>query len=396
MFGWLGRKDVSVATLEAIDNGGLSSEFDVRMPVKQALMVMAVFAAVRVISEDVAKLPAKLKRKVGDSSVTAEGEPEHVILSRVGKPATGEDDGFTAMEWIEAIVAAAAIDGVGVAWLNRVGGRAREVTPIPRGSWREVNGRWEILWKSGWAPVDRGELMVLRGPQLGLNVTRQARRAIDLASKLDQMMTSLARKAGRPNGIISVEQLGSVDRAKALIQRIKEYFGPSGEGGVMALDLGSLHYQRLSLTPEELQQNETYRRAVTQIASAYRVQPARLMHEITDHNNASAYTWNIIHVQDCIQPWTKRFRQTFDKDVLGPELVSKGYYCDVSLQGLLQGAPEERGKLYMALRTVGAMSPLTIAQLEDLPTDGVSDDPAFPLLTNPNPAKENGGQNGKN
>lgn len=82
----------------------------VRLSPDQALGVMAVFAAVRVISEDVAKLPAKLRRTTAQGRETAHAEPEHIVLSRIGKPATDEDDGFTAMEWIEAVVAG--VDGV--------------------------------------------------------------------------------------------------------------------------------------------------------------------------------------------------------------------------------------------------------------------------------------------
>jgi HK97 family phage portal protein len=389
MFAFLQRKSaVEARILEALDSGVPGGASSIKVSPEQALGVMAVFAAVRVISEDVAKLPAKLKRETKDGSETATKEPEHTVLSRIGKPATDEDDGFTAMEWIEAVVADAALIGQGVVYLNRVGGKVHEVVPIRRGAWRNDRGQWSIKWRDDkWEKVDRAELMVLRGPQLGLDVTHTARQAIDLARRLDQMMTSLAKKAGRPNGIISSESLNSAEKAASFLKRIKSYFGTSGDGGLMPLDLGALHYIRLSLTPEELQQDETYSRVVTQIASAFRVQPARLMHAITDHNNASAYTWNIIHVQDCILPWVKRFRQSFEKDALGETRVREGYYCDIALQGLLQGSPAERGKLYVALRTVGAMSPLTVAKLEDLPTAGVSDDPAFPLLTNPNPEK---------
>lgn len=395
MFGFLQKKSaVEARILEAIDSGVTGGAIGIKVSAEQALGVMAVFAAVRVISEDVAKLPAKLKRDTEDGSETATDEPEHIVLSRIGKPATDEDDGFTAMEWIEAVVAAAALGGRGVVYLNRVGGKVREVVPIKRGCWREERGKWRIKWrKDRWEEVDRADLMVLRGPQLGMDVTQAARQAIDLARRLDLMMTGLARKAGRPNGIISSEGLNSQDKAQTFVSRIKSYFGPSGDGGLMPVDLGQLHYIRLSLTPDELQQDQTYTRVVTQIASAYRVQPARLMHAITDHNNASAYTWNIIHVQDCILPWVKRFKQSFEKDALGEERVREGYYCDVALQGLLQGSPAERGKLYVALRTVGAMSPLTVAKLEDLPTKGVSADPAFPLLTNPNPKEEKDGDN---
>lgn len=395
MFGWLHRKSATdVKILDAIDSGigGISG---IRLSAEQALGVIAVQGAVRVISEDVAKLPARLKRHVeGGGSETAQAEPEHVLLSRLGKPANEDDDGFTAMAWIEAIVAGAAFHGFGVAHLNRVGGRAREITPITTGNWRCDRGKWSVRWRGdAWEAVDRADLMVLRGPQLGMNVTQAARQAIDLARKLDLMMTSLARKAGRPNGIISVDTLGSQDQADTLVRRIKKYFGPSGDGGIMPLDSGKIYYERLSMTPDELQQDATYTRTVTQIASAYRVQPARLMHAITEHNNASLYSSNRTHVEDCVQPWTKRFRQTFDKDVLGPARVAQGYYCDIALQGLLQGDPEARAQLYMALRTVGAMSPLTVAKLEELPVIGVSDDPAFPLLTNPNPQQEEDGGN---
>lgn len=385
------KSTVEARILEAIDSG-TSSLSGIKVSAEQALGVMCVFASIRVISEDLAKLPAKLKQSTDEGSRTASEQPEHIVLSRIGKRASEEDDGYTAMEWIEATVADAAFCGRGVVYLNRVGGSVREVVPVPRGSWREDRGQWHIRWRSGsWERVNRSDLMVLRGPQLGLDVTRAARQAIDLARRLDAMMTSIARKSGRPNGIISTEALSTTEKAQVFVERIKRYFGPTGDGGLMPVDFGKLDYTRLSMTPEELQQDETYSRVVTQVASAYRVQPARVMHAITEHNNASAYTWNIIHVQDCILPWCKRFKQTFEKDALSEERVREGYYCDIALQGLLQGSPEERGKLYMSLRTVGAMSPRAVALLEDLPATNVSDDPAFPLLTNPNPKSEKEG-----
>jgi phage portal protein BeeE len=207
-------------------------------------------------------------------------------------------------------------------------------------------------------------------------------------------MLSLAKKSGRPNGIISAQGIGSVDIAQTFVDRITRYFGPAGSGGLMPVDLGQLYFTKLSFSPEELQQDATYSRTVTQIASAFRVQPSRVMHAITDHNNASLYSSNATHVQDCVQPWTKRAKPAVDKEELGKKRREQGYYTDIALQGLLQGAPEERGKLYMALRTVGAMSPLTVAQLEELPTANVSDDPSFPLLTNPNPDQGNSGDEG--
>ncbi|MGH1579070.1 phage portal protein [Planktotalea sp.] len=397
-FGLFERKSTPVEAriLEALDSGSSGAASSVRVTIEQAFGVMAVFAAVRVISEDVAKLPAKLKRETDDGNEVAKGEPEHIVLSRIGKPSNDIDDGFTAMEWIEALVASAALNGVGVAHLNRVGGTVREVTPIARGCWKEEQGKWSLKSKTHvWETVERSELFVLRGPQLGLNVTQAARQAIDLARRLDLMMTSLARKSGRANGIISSESIDSAEKAQTFVDRIKSYFGPSGDGGLMPLDLGELSYIRLSMTPEELQQDTTYSRAVTQIASAFRVQPARVMHALTDHNNASLYSSNRSHVEDCVQPWTKRFRQSFDKDVLGAERTAQGYFCEIALQGLLQGDPEARGKLYVSLRTVGAMSPLMVAQLEGLPTAGVSEDPAFPLLTNPNPESEKEKENAK-
>jgi hypothetical protein len=41
---------------------------------------------------------------------------------------------------------------------------------------------------------------------------------------------------------------------------------------------------------------------------------------------------------------------------------------------------------------MGALSPRGVAELEDMNTDGLSDDPAFPLLTNPPPEPKQGGE----
>lgn len=375
-----------VRIFDWIDNGLTGSV--IRVSPEQALGVALVFAARRVIAEDVAKLPAHLKRRDGTGRTIAETEPEHRILSAIGKAPSGTDDGFTAMEWIEAIVADAALPGRGVAHLNRVGGRVVEVTPIPRDRWREERGRWFIAWEPGrWEPVDRADLMVLRGPVLGANVTRYAGSVINLAMHMDKLMLSLARKGGRPNGIVSMDGLAA-EQAATFVERMRRWFGPSGDGGLMPVDgVSGLNFHRVSLTPQELETDATWSAISRQIAAAFRVQPSRLMHEMSEQTHASAYQFNIAHVNDTIQPWAKRFRQTFDKDVLGAERATR-FYCDLELKGLLQGAPKDRADFLLKLRTMGALSPQGVAELEDLDAAGLSDDPAFPLLTNPNPAKE--------
>jgi len=381
------KKSEQARIFDALDYGLGGTIGGFRVSPAQALGVAAVFAAIRVISEDVAKLPAKLKVRTDNGDTTANGEPEHAMLSSVGAPVLEDSDGYTAMEWIEAIVASAAFHGVGVAYLNRVAGSAREITPIPAENWRKERGIWSIKFsnEAGFTRVDRQDLFILKGPQLGLNITTQTRQAIGLAIAIDKLMNSLARKSGRPNGIISTGSLDSADKAATLISRLKTYFGPNSEGGLMPLDMADLKFHRISLTPDELQIKDTKSGIVQEIASAFRVQPARLMHDMSSQSYASAYQWNIAHVTDCIQPWVKRFCQSFDKDVLR-DRVAKGFYCDIDLKGLLRGSPQERAEFLLKLRTMAVLSPMGVAQLEDLPTEGLSINPAHPLLTNPNPS----------
>lgn len=383
------KKSEQARIFDALDNGYGGAIGGFKVSPAQALGVAAVFAAIRVISEDVAKLPAKLKVRTTTGDETAKDQPEHIILSSVGAPVLEDSDGYTAMEWIEAVVASAAFHGIGVAYLNRVGGKAKEITPIPFENWRKERGVWSVKFnkEQGFERVSRHDLFVLKGPQLGLNITAQARQSIGLAIAIDKLMNSLARKSGRPNGIISTDSLDSKEKADTLIARLKTYFGPNSEGGLMPLDMKDLKFHRISLTPDELQIKDTKSGIVQEIASAFRVQPARLMHEMSSQSYASAYQWNIAHVTDCIQPWVKRFCQSFDKDVLGKR-VSKGFYCDIDLKGLLRGSPKERAEFLLKLRMMAAISPLGVAKLEDLPTEGLSKDPAHPLLTNPNPDKK--------
>lgn len=351
-----------------------------------AVQVSAVFACCRVIAEDIAKLPARLVREEDGQARVAADQPEYMLLSSIGKATNEIDDGFTAMEWIELVLFSAALSGRGVAHLNRVGGIVREVTPIPDARWQCLNRTWRITFDGQtWETVPRNELLVLRGPVLGTNITNQARTAIDLASRINRFLVSISKKAGRPNGILSLESGLSPEQAKLFQELINDTFGPDAEGGMLPIDLGKFTYERLSLTPEEMNADATYKRAITEIAAAFRVQPARIMHEMAQQTHASAYQWNISHVTDCIQPWAKRFEQVFTKDVLG-DRARLGYRAAFDLKGLLQANPKDRGEFYLRMRTAGAMSPRAVAEMEGLPTDGLSDDPAFPLLTNPLPA----------
>lgn len=358
-----------------------------------ALAVPVVFAAVRVISEDVAKLSCKLKIVDGDVGAVAVGEPENRILSSVAKPLNEEDDGFTAMEMIEYVLQSAALTGYGVAYQNIFGGITREMEPIRRGSWRRVEvigglDKWEI-YTSGkaWVEVPRQNLFILRGPGLGADVSLTVRNAISLAMALDRTLNSLALKGGRPQGILAMEPLkGGTEKAESFMKRLQETFGPSSQGGMMPADVGTMDLIKLSLTPEELQVVETKSSIINDVARAFRVQPARLMHEMSGQTHASAYQWNVAHVNDTIQPWTKRFKQAFHKDVLRDR--ASEYYVDFDMKSLMAGSPAERAQFHTAMRQLGAISPYEVARIEDLPTVGISTDPAFPLLTNPNPEYE--------
>lgn len=395
ILGWLSKKSSTSETeriLRALsqkdgsaDGGSFTSEMAVGVP--------AVFAAVRVISEDVAKLGARLKTVGGDVGAVAVNEPENRILSSISKPMNEDDDGFTAMETIEYIIASAALSGTGVGYQNILGGITREIEPIRRGSWRKTVGLdgsavWEIMVKGGtWRVVPRSSLFVLRGPSLGENVSSVVRGSISIANSLDRTMQALARKGGRAQGILAMDPMkGGVEKAQSFVDKFTKLFGPGSDGGLLPVDLGKIEHIRLSLTPQELQIAEARSSVIGDVARAFRVQPARLMHEMGGQTYASAYQWNIAHVNDTIQPWVKRFKQSFHKDVLRER--ADRFYADFEMKTLLAGAPSERAAFHMAMRQMGVISPFGVAEIEDLPTAGISTDPAFPLLTNPNPEYE--------
>ena len=375
---------------------------------REAVAVAAVFAAQRVIAEDVAKLPARLRQKTKAGDVTATDRREHLLLSRAGRMPGDGLDGISAQEWIEVIVGEASLHGIGVAWINRLNGKALEIVPLRREQWqREYRDGVGYFWRirtndrRDFRPVDRSELLVLRGPLMGTSPLGAVGAAVKVARGLDRMLTTLADRAGRPSGLLVTEAFSSQDAARTFMERIAKRFGPGGEGGLVPVDVNKAELVRLALTPEELQVDAARKRVVEDVARVFRVQPARLMHEMGGQTYASAYQWNIAHVTDTIQPWVRRLCSAFDLDVLGPGLLAQGYYADIELKGQLRGSPGERADFMLKLRTMGAMSPRQVAALEDLPTDGLSDDPTTPLLTNPpkgSSAQDNthtGGNNGK-
>lgn len=378
-----------LVSLLAARGFGAGTKSGIAVSPEVALRVPAVLCAIRVIAEDVAKLDASVVRTEGNRATVATDAPEHRIVSRYGRLAEDGFDGVTATEWKEAVIADAALGGAGCAHLNRVGGRAVELYPLRRGHWREEalpGGRLRYHAFDGavWREVDRADLLILRGPILGLNVSHHVREAVGVALALESALAALARKGGRPHGIISSENV-SQDQAARFLDRLRETFGPEGQGGLLPLDV-KLELVKLSLSPEEMQLGPSRDFAIEEVARAFRVQPARLMHKLEGQTYASAYQFSVAHVLDTILPWAKRFREAFDMDVVrGREDGRLATRIDFS--ALLRGSPSERAKYYLDLRNAGAISPADVRAAEGFDFDPrVSDDPRAPLLSNPNPA----------
>lgn len=385
------RKSTSddLVSLLAARGFGSGTKSGVTVSPEVALRVPAVLCAVRVIAEDVAKLDALVVRKEGGRNAVADDAPEHRIISRYGRLAEDGFDGVSATEWKEAVIADAALCGAGCAHLNRVGGRAVELYPLRRGHWREEalpggRFRYHAFDGSTWREVGRSDLLILRGPIMGLNVSHHVREAVGVALALESALAALARKGGRPHGIISSGNV-SQDQAARFLDRLRETFGPEGQGGLLPLDV-ELELVKLSLSPEEMQLGPSRDFAIEEVARAFRVQPARLMHKLDGQTYASAYQFSVAHVLDTILSWSERLREAFDMDVIrgreGGRLSSR-----TDFSALLRGSPSERAKYYLDLRNAGAISPADVREAEGFDFDPrVSDDPLAPLLSNPNPA----------
>lgn len=352
--------------------GGIEVDYD------SALSATAVFDGVRMISQDVARVPLNIYTKLDRGRQVASDHALQDVLHSEPNPEQ------TALEMREMVTAFAVLCGTGFAHIvaDR-GGRVRELWPLP--PWRVTPKRtesgkrfWEVRFPEVETPqpVPASEMFVLRGfgtdGVLGADVVDKMRESIGLTLATEAFGGAFFGNGSHPSGVLEVPQLMS-DKAYARLKTDwdEKHKGLKNAHKVAVLEEGA-KWVSIGVPPEAAQFLETRKFQVTECARILNIPP----HKLKDLERATFS--NIEHqaidyVTGSLGPWYNRWEQACDKWLLTPS-ERKTLYVEHVIEGLLRGDIKTRYEAYSVGRQNGWLSVNDVRERENMnPVEGGDD-----------------------
>ena len=347
-----------------------------------ALHISTVFACIRNISEDVAKIPLKVYRK---SSEGKERLQKHRLNDLLNYQPNSE---MTAMDFRQTLTAHC------LGWGNGYAEIQRDILGNPAALWplhpskckpsRRDDGLivYEVRRDNGEIDYLRPETVLhIRGLGddgiVGHNVIRFARENIGLAKAAETFGAAYFGNNTVMGGILKHPgQLSEAaqSRLKSSIQR--KHQGPDKAHGLLILEEG-MDWTKTVIPPEESQFLETRQFSVPEICRWFRMPP----HKVADLQRATFS--NIEHqdleyVKDCLTAWIKRWEQAVWWRLLTDEEKRQGIFPEHIVEGLLRGDIASRYSAYQVAlgnnNNPGFMTVNEVRSLENLnPIEGNDD-----------------------
>lgn len=342
---------------------GARSAAGIYVTPESAMKVSAVFACVKVISEDLASMPLNVYRKTAKGREAAD---DHALQRILHDRANYWQ---TAMEFRELMQNWALLRGRAYALKARVRGVLDELLPIPFDHVRPVKAPtgmfFEVQPENGGAIVTYAakDIFCLVGVGGGRSVISDAQDTVGLAIGEHQHASENYHGGGLTR--IALEHPGALSEGAG--QRLRkswmDTYGGKGNHAKPAVLEEGMKANKIGLTAEELQFLEGRQFSVEDIARFFRVSPHKIGHlERATNNNIEELS--IDHVTSTLRPWAVRWEQRIKMDLLDAP-GEKDYFAKHVFDALLRGDPVKRHESYAKGRQWGYYSANDVRKRED-------------------------------
>lgn len=359
-----------------------------------ALRHAAVGACVRVVSEDIGKVPCIVYERTGPKS--RERAPYDAYAPALGLSPNPE---MTAMEYWENLTAYAMLWGKGTAYLEKRRNGTIALWPLPP-------NRVELAREK----IPSGQPgTFLSGPVIGVNVTldsgekrfikwsevimtrafgydtdspiRRHRETIGLGLAAEEFGARFFGQGGYAGGFIAMPPEateGQADRTEARYRAKHEGLTRSHLIGILE---GGAKWQEVGMPLKDAQYIDGRQFGVEEIARIFRVPLHKIQH-LLRATFSNIEEQNIDYVVDAIQPWCTRHEQAYRTKLYLPQSQFGAVgerYPEFLLDGLLRGDQEGRYKAYALAINWGWMSRSEVRERENLPHEADLDEFLVPL-----------------
>jgi HK97 family phage portal protein len=341
-----------------------------------ALKASAVFACVRVLSYDVAKLPFLVYKRLKRGKDRATDNPCYKLLHVAPNPETNS------FHWRATMMAHTLLYGTSYSEIEfDAKGTPIAFWLIP--AWRCKPTRvktqrdknllvYEIQLPSGethYLPYWR--MLRIAGLSTdgmeGLSVIRLAAESIGVSLAAQEFAARFFGEGMNIGGTAEHPGHLSEEAAKRLQASLEEKYAGLGKSHRILLFEEGMKFNKVGIPPEDAQFLESRQFQVTDIARMFGVPP----HKIADLSRATFSNieqQSIEYVTDTLMPWLVNWEQEINNKLLDG---GNDNFAEFLVEGLLRGDSQARSAYYNQMFMVGSLSPNEIREKENMnPVDG--------------------------
>lgn len=332
--------------------------------IETSMQLSAVFACMRLLSENVATMPLDTFVRSGGARAPYRPKPDYLTF----QPPQG-----SRIDYLSQVMLSLLSDGNAFIATPRdsLGVPLDLIVIDPCAVKVERSPLGEIYFEVGGNRYDQFDIMHIKamtmpGALRGLSPLGYARKSIQLGLSAQEFGAGFFDNSALPAGIIEAPgefPKPSAERIASLWDARHRGAGNTGKVGVLT---GGAKFTKVTIAPEEAQFIETRQFQVPDIARFFGVPP----HLIADASNSTSWgsglaEQNLAFGQMSLRPWVDRI-----EDAHGRLLTTHGLpnvFVKLNMDALLRAGTKERFDAYAVALSNGFMTINEVRRLEDMP-----------------------------
>lgn len=351
----------------------LTSSAGVSVTPDTAMQLGVFFDCVRVIAEDVAKLPLVLYRRVGTSG--KERASDHYLYDMLHRKPNPK---MTSVELRETITAHMASWGNGYLFREiENGGRVAALWPLrpDRISLRETTldndstmAYYDYQLSNGQRQVFSEEQVIhLRGLSFdgreGYSITTQGKDTIGLAIAAERYGSKFFANDATPRTVLTHQKVLKEDARKNIRESWEGRFRGVDRSHLIAILEEGMDVKTIGVDPEKSLLIESREFSIEEICRWFRMPPHKVSH-LKRSTFSNIEHQAIEYVVDTLLPWLVRWEQRLGVDLL-TEQEQRTMFFEHEVKGLLRGDFKTRMDGYRVGREIGLYSVNDLLELEN-------------------------------
>ncbi len=355
--------------------GASASKSGIHVTPESAMGFIAVYAAVRLLSESVAQLPCNLYRRT-DKKGNRDKATDHSLFDKLRH---APNDWMTAFDYHEYQQGALGLRGNSYNRVMRSGsGEIDAIIPLdPSQVIVRVDSNrmpvFDLLEQNEFnVPYSKMHHIAAfkTNAYVGLSPIQAGREGIGLALATEQHASEIFSNGTNLKGTLErdwvqgAKPLGKeqVDALKAQWNKLYRGLGASDDIAVLQ---DGFKFKSISMSNEDAQLLASRAHSINEVARLYNI-PPHMIQSLDKATFSNIESQALQYVMYSLMPWVKRHEAAMMRDLLTQE-ERKDYYIEFNVSGLLRGDMATRFNSYAQGRQWGWLSVNDIRRLENLP-----------------------------